>query len=81
MVVQESLRIEALVEHVDAVRAHFYLFFSEGDDVDFLVTGHMSFVPKRLPPKISKKCYVIGHVNRTSGVPVSNTVSYAGQTT
>ena len=53
--VQESLRIEVPVEHVDAVRDHFYLVFSEGVDENFPVTGHMEFIPKRLSAKISKK--------------------------
>ena len=54
-VVQESLRIEVPVEHVDAVRDHFYLVFSEGVDKNFPVTGHTEFIPKRLSAKISKK--------------------------
>ena len=54
-VVQESLRIEVPVEHIDAVRDHFYLVFSEGVDENFPVTSHMEFIPKRLLAKISKK--------------------------
>ena len=70
-VVQESLRIEVPVKHVDAVRDHFYRIFSEGNDAEFPVTGHMHFVLKRLSAKISKKInYVIRHINRISGVPV-----------
>ena len=45
-VVQESLRIEVPVEHVDTVRDHFYLVFSEGEDANFPVTGH-EFCPKK----------------------------------
>ena len=47
-VVQESLRIEVPVEHIDAVRDHFYLAFSEGDGADYPVTEHMQFVLRRL---------------------------------
>ena len=51
-VVQESLRIEVPVEHIDTLRDHFYLVFSEGDGMEFPITGHMNFVPKRLLAKI-----------------------------
>ena len=53
--VEESLRIEMLVKHVNMVRDHFYLVFREGEDENFFVIGHMKFVPKRLSAKISKK--------------------------
>ena len=53
--VQENLRIEVPVEHVDAVKDHFYLVFSKGVDKNFSVTGHMEFIPKRLSAKISKR--------------------------
>ena len=54
-VVQESLRIKVSVEHVDVVRDHFYLTFSEREDENFPVTGQMECVPKHLLAKISKK--------------------------
>ena len=55
MVVQKSLRIGLLVEHIDAVRDHFHLVFSEGVNENYPVTGHMEFILKRLLAKNSKK--------------------------
>ena len=55
MVVQKSLRIGLLVEHIDAVRDHFHLVFSEGMNENYPVTGHVELIPKRLLAKISKK--------------------------
>ena len=52
--VQESLRIEVPVKHVDAVRNYLHLTFSKGDGADFPVTDYMDFVPKRLSVKITK---------------------------
>ena len=79
--VQESPRIEVPVEHVDEVRDHFYLVFSEGVNEDYPVTGRMHFVPKRLSALISKKCSVNGLASKISGVLVWNTLPCGALTT
>ena len=79
---QEILRIEVPVEHIDAVRGHFYLVFSEGANKDYPVTGHMEFFPKRLSAKISKKKRSAnGPARKISGVLVWNILPFGAPTT
>ena len=55
VVVQENLRIEVPVEFADTVRKQFYMAFGLTNTDDFLVTGHMQFVPRRISKSMTRE--------------------------